>query len=250
VIDLLGPRGLGDGLLVRVAAMEWLRRGEEVRVYTYWPELFHDLPVELATGTPYRDGQSDVYGCAACMHCRRPDVVPLSMFTRSCHQCGLQEVPELDLAWTVTNQAPLDRVRRKANGKPILIFQPPKIANGEEQELYNPRAEDFNRWLDGRTDYYRVKVGHPSAAQEFRDAPCELNLFNKTTVKEMLDLATIGDLFFSQVCFIPTLAESLNKRSVCMFTRRQLSAKSNKVRNLTPEVFLHKRHLHEVVYVD
>lgn len=250
MIDLLGPRGLGDALLVRVVAMEWLRRGEQVRVFTQWADLFRDLAVEIATGTPYRDGQADVYGCAACMNCRRQEMAPLSVFTRSCHQCGLYEPVELDLKWQVTDPTPFGKIRRRAAGRPILIYQPPKIANGEEQALYTPPAADFIRWLDDHADHYRIKVGHPSAAQEFRGAPCELDLFGKTTVLELIDLATIGDLFFSQVCFIPTLAESLDKRSACMFTRRQLSAKSNKVRNLTPEAFLHKRHLHEVVYVD
>lgn len=124
------------------------------------------------------------------------------------------------------------------------------MTNGAEQELYTPPTEAFLRWLDEHSDHYRIKVGHPSAAEEFRGAPCELDLFGKTTVTQMIDLATIGDLFFSQVCFIPTLAETLGKRSAVMFTRRQLSAGSNKVRSLRPEVFLHRRELHEVVYVD
>jgi len=157
---------------------------------------------------------------------------------------------ELRLDWKVRDQSFLDKIKRRANAKPILIYQPPKVTNGGEQELYTPPADAFNNWLLARDDHYRIKVGHPSAAMEFRDAPCELNLFNKTSVRQMIDLATIGDLFFSQVCFLPTLAEAMDKKSVCMFTRRQLAAGTNWVRAITPDVFFHKRHLGEAVYVD
>lgn len=203
MIELQGPRGLGDALLVRLVAAEWIRRGEQVRVHTTWPDLFRGLKVHLA---------------------------------------GVEHL--------VRDAEPFGKIKRRADGRPILIYQPPKIANGAEQELYTPPTEAFLRWLDEHSDHYRIKVGHPSAAEEFRGAPCELDLFGKTTVLQMIDLATIGDLFFSQVCFIPTLAETLWKRSAVMFTRRQLSAGSNKVRSLRPEVFLHRRELHEVVYVD
>jgi len=242
MIELQGPRGLGDALLVRLVAAEWIRRGEQVRVHTTWPDLFRGLKVHLA-GVEHlvRDGQTDLYACTGCPNCRRPEMATLSLFTRACHQCGLYDPVPFDLAWTVTDAEPFGKIKRRADGRPILIYQPPKIANGAEQELYTPPTEAFLRWLDEHSDHYRIKVGHPSAAEEFRGAPCELDLFGKTTVLQMIDLATIGDLFFSQVCFIPTLAETLGKRSAVMFTRRQLSAGSNN---------LHRRELHEVVYVD
>lgn len=60
MIELQGPRGLGDALLVRIVAMEWLRRGREVRVHTAWPEVFQGLratiedaqPIGALTGPP------------------------------------------------------------------------------------------------------------------------------------------------------------------------------------------------------
>jgi hypothetical protein len=249
VKDLIGPRGLGDALLVRAVALEWLARGEQVTVYTLWPMIFEDLPITIK-GQPERTGDEDISHCIACFHCRRPEVVPLDMFTRICHQAGLFEPVELRIDWKPTNAKIRDRVLRKANGRKVLIYQPPKIATGGEQALYNPPADVFHRWLEERGDYYRIKVGHKSAAHELPHAPCELNLFNLTTIKDVLDLATVGDLFFSQVCYLPTLAECLDKPSVTMFTRRQLEAKAARVRNLNPETFLHKRHLSEVVYVD
>jgi hypothetical protein len=249
MIDLIGPRGLGDAIFVRSVAVRWIELGEKVTVFTTWPEVFDGIGA-IVRPSASRTGDENIHHCVGCLHCRLPDVQPVSIFRRICHQSGLFEPFDFRLDWKVKRPDLIGKIKRRSAGRKIMIYQPPKIANGFEQTLFNPRQEDFFRYLEGRDDCYRIKVGHASGAHEYKGAPCELDLFGKTTVSDVFDIATICDLFFSQVSYLVTLGEALDKQVVCMFTKRALSANSVKVRQLTPDVFFHKRHLVEVVNVE
>lgn len=249
MIDLIGPRGLGDAIFVRAVAMRWLELGQPVTVFTLWPEVFDGIDVTVKNPTE-RTGDENIHHCVGCSHCRLPDVLPVSMFRRICHQSGLFEPFDFKIDWKVKSPDMVNKIKRRSNGRKILIYQPPKVANGFEQELFNPSPEDFIQYLEDHSDFYRIKVGHPLTAHEFIDAPCELDLFGKTSVSDVFDIATICDLFFSQVCYLVTLGEAMDKKVACMFTRRQLEANAVRIRQLTPPVFIHKHHLAEVIDVE
>ena len=249
MIDLIGPRGLGDAIYVRAMAMRWLELGQPVTVFTIWPEVFDGIDVTVKSPTE-RTGNENIYHCVICSHCRLPDVVPVCVFDRICHQAGLFEPFEFKIDWKVKKPDMVNKIKRRSDGRKIMIYQPPKVANGFEQTLFNPHADDFIRYLEAHSDFYRIKVGHPLTAHELKGAPCEMDIFGHTSVSDVFDIATICDLFFSQVSYLVTLGEAMNKNVACMVTRRQLEANSVRVRQLTPAIFFCKHHLVEVVNVE
>jgi hypothetical protein len=163
------------------------------------------------------------------------------MFEMACRQSGFFDRIELRANWKVRNHSLIASIRRRAAGKKVFVYQPPRITNGlPEQEVMKPRAEEFNDYVGRQSTYYRVKIGHPASAHEFRDAPCELSLFGKTSVPDAFDVLSDADMIFSAPSYLTIFAQAMDRPFACMFTHRAQVSQFSRARNLTPEVLFHK----------
>lgn len=246
MIELRGPKGLGDAIYLRSIALHVLDRGEEVSVFTQWPEVFAGLPVTIRSQTESPDPEA-LRSAFYCLFCRIPGPKSLDQYSMMCAQVGLPEPAPLRLGWTVRNRALVDRIARMAGERKILLFQPPKAANGPEQEMLRPRESAFNAALARHDGYFKVRVGcskylQPSAA------PCDLDLLDQTSVSDLLDLATVADLFFGDSCALLVMADALEKPSVYVMTRRSLKSAQQRVCNQTGDRLFHRSHLVTTVY--
>lgn len=248
MIHLNAPKGLGDALYLRAIALHLLARGDSLTVYTGWPDVFTGLAATVKRLNEI--GESDTIDHAMyCLFCRIPAVRILDQFTLTCLQSGIVEPVALRLDWPVSNHKLLADVKSRAGNRPIFIYQPPKLANNEKQEHLCPRIEPYSAYVAAKADCFRIRVGCPEFVQD-RKLPCELDLFGKTSVRDVLDLCTIGDLFFSGPSYLLIAAEAMDKPFTCMFSRRGLASGFARVRNVTPERVFHKRHLATSVYDD
>lgn len=242
VIYLDSPKGLGDAIYVRAIVLHCLER-DRVTVFTPWPDVFDDLPI---TTEARRTGNEDIRHCSACLHCRLPEVQPESIFAMACRQAGIQEPVELKMNWKVRNPDVLAKIRRRAGDRQILMYQPPKRETGTQQDLSRPDSAAFTDYLRTR-NAYRIKVGSASV-QEIPAAPCELDLFGKTSIHDVFDLGTIADSFFGEPSYIGIMAQAMNKPHTCMFSSRAAWANDSRIRNMTPQRFFHKPELGTAVY--
>jgi hypothetical protein len=244
VFDIVASKGPGDAVMLRALALHLRRNEWDVTVYTGWPDVFIGMDVAVKKD---RTGEEDIRHCKACLHCRLPEVRMGTLFEMACRQAGVFDRVPLAIDWIPQNHELMRSILEAADGRKILMYQPPKIARGFEQEEMRPDPESFGAVLMRHSDYFRIKVGHPDSVDAGK-YPCELDLFGKTTVRDVFDIGTIADRMFSDVSYLQILAQALDKFSVCMFTERARNSKFSRVRNMTPDMLFHKRELGRAVY--
>lgn len=242
MISLRASSGLGDAIHLRAAVLHLLSCGESVGVFTKFPEVFSDLPVTIR---PLEDGDT-CDGLRHFNHKLSMEPSCVDAFTGACLRAGIEWPVPLRMNWTVQNHELLAQIRQLAAGRPIFVFQPVKHSSNWQQELLRPSREPYNAFIAKHQDYFRIKLGHPDYVED-RGEPCELDLMGKASIKDALDIGTIGDLFFGESCYVPMLGEAMDKRYAIMFTRRALNA-NDRIRNMTAERLFHKKHLATAVY--
>jgi hypothetical protein len=244
---LNSPKGLGDAIYVRAIVLHLLARSADVQVFTPWPAVFDGLPVTIARADAYTDAD-DLHHAMACLHCRVPWIMELSHFQLVCLQARLGEPVDLRMDWQRRKDALVDRIRNDAAGRPILLYQPQKHSKNPEQKLLRPRRAAFNAMINDRSDCFRVKIGHPSFADEGADLACELDLFGKTSIHDVFDIALASDMIFAEAaCFLPIVAQAMDKPFTCMFARRGMASINKRTAGIQPRMF-HKKHLATTVY--
>lgn len=245
MIEITASKGLGDSIYLRAIVLHLLKT-EEVTVFTRWPELFTDTSAIVRRLVDIR-GVENMQYAAYCLGCLHPTVRPIDLFTRACLRAGVIGA-ELRIDWKPRNLALVKEIRRKAAGRKVLVYQPNKIASNDEQESLRPNRAAFNKWLDGKADYFRIKIGSPDFVERDNEAPCEMDLFGKTSVTDALDIGTVGDLFFGESCFVLVMAEAMDKQLVCMFSRCGLESPRARVSGVNPSLIFHKKHLATAVF--
>jgi hypothetical protein len=122
-------------------------------------------------------------------------------------------------------------------GKPVVCVQLPRAPFGRSDgyglELL-PDCRTIQRAIDelnGRA--FVVQIG--SGAPLFRFSGIDLDLSDKTSVCDLLDVAWASDAFLGYCSFIVPLAESLNKPALLVWSRKGLNSPHQLVRQITPQ---------------
>lgn len=247
MIELSASKGLGDAIYMRAIVLHLLRRGEQVTVFTAWAEVFDDLPVTVR-GLAERTGDEDWRHAKPCLHCRIKAVGHLDAFTMACLQAGIEGPVPLRMDWRVRNIDLVQRVKREAAGRPILLFQPLKKSSNMNQALARPKHGAFAEFLAARADHFRVKVGRPQDLVPDAHLPCDLDLMGRTSVQDVFDIGTVCDTAFGESCFVLVMAEAMDKPFTWMFSRRGIESGRTHVQNIRPGRVFHKRHLATAVF--
>lgn len=245
MIWLNSPKGLGDAIHVRAVVLHLLKQGEEITVFTLWPDVFDNLPVSVRPADEAKQ-HLDLTSARACVQCMVPHIRGLSQFRNVCLQAGILEPIDLDIEWSARNSPLLDGVLSKAD-RPILIFQPLKRVNNEEDELRRPNVDAFDRLIAGHEDHFTVRIGHPQFVEDMPIA-CDLDLFGKLSVTDAIDLVTIADLVCSEPSYLGILAQAFDKKLECLFSARGLRSKVKSVAGATPERLFHKKQKTTAIY--
>lgn len=239
MIHIAGPKGLGDAIYIRAIALHLIDAGKEVAVSTHWPDVFSGIPVAVK---PLSDAAVQVG-----FSLRHPlddgiysEFAGMNQFDIWCRRAGIAEPVRFDLRWEVRNCDLAERIRRKAAGRKVLVYQPRKRRN----EL-GPDHKAFYAWVRDRSDCYRVRVGHPVYV-EAAVSDCEMDLVGQTGVTDLLDVAAAADLFFGDLCYLGIIADALAKPSVCMFSREGMARPE--WRHLTAQRLFKNPQLVTVVY--
>lgn len=240
LIRIYAPKGLGDAIYLRAVTLHLLERGEAVTVFTPWPQLFADLDVIVKPRTEL------VYGGDLRRLATKGEIVCGDDFRARCINAGIAEPVALRMGWKLKNTALRDRILREAAGRKIFVYQPLKVTHNPEQELLQPRREAYERFIAAHAGCYRIRIGHPPFVQE-SSAPYELDLYGKAFIDDTFDVGLIGDIFFSEPCFVNVMAEAMDKQLICMFSARARDSESW-VRLMTPARVFHKKHLATAVY--
>ncbi len=238
--SIRGGMGLGDALYVQAVARHFASKGESLKIATAYPEVFKPLNGHASTMPFTRAGINLLAHYTA-----RKGMGGTTQFQDVCLSAGLKEPIPLCLDWAIQNEALVTDVRARAAGKPIVLIQlmrPPMNRKDKFGASLLPRASAIQRCLDRlRGKAFLVQVGSGKRLHEL--SGIDLDLADKTSLTDLLDLASVADRFLGYVSFFVPLAESLEKRALFVWSSRGLCDPIAYVRQITPEKIIHRKDL-------
>lgn len=226
--------GLGDAIYLQ-AAVRHLAKKERMRVCTSWPDVFRPLSgsIELAPFT--RNGIDRL-----CHYTTRKGVTGTTQFQDMCITAGIQEPVELKIDWEVTDKPLTDRLL--SHGKPVILVQLPRAPMGRTDGFGHellPDCRAIQRVIDRLSvEFLIVQVG--SGKSLFKFSGIDVDLADKTTVCQLLDVASIASGLIGYVSFFVPLAESLSKPALLVWSKLQTKANTAFIRQITPQKVLHR----------
>jgi hypothetical protein len=129
----------------------------------------------------------------------------------------------------------------KEIAKPIVVVQMPRPPFGRFDGFGMEFLPDFDviqkaiNVIKDRVCIVMVGVGEPMV----RYTGIELDLSNKTSVSDLIDVAYVANGFLGQCSFIIPLAECLSKPVHIIWSRRHTKSYQSVVRQMTPQKILH-----------
>lgn len=234
MIRIRSGRGVGDSLYLRAMADHIAATAQEpVVALSDHPDIFigsrarvepfqRKMPCRVGHYTSTMADQSITQWQAILRSAGLPPDVPMSF------------------AWSVRNDALLERVRRLAEGRPLLLVhggrEPMNRSDGFGLDLV-PRQEAFERVLAEFADCFRVRIGKATAIYPL---PCEFDLNGSTSIADLLDLASACSAVIAQCSFAVPLAECFGKPLLALWSKRGLKSKTMYLRHVTPQKVLER----------
>jgi hypothetical protein len=236
--SIRGGMGLGDALYVQAIARYLTRDGERLRVHSAWPDVFRPLGERVEVAPFTRQGINVLAHYSA-----RKGNQGTSQFRDCCLTAGVNEEIELRLDWGCADTPTTRHIL--SFGRPVVLVQLPRSPMGRTdgfgKELL-PNQAAIQRAIDrikGRALLVQVGSGDPL----YRLGGIDIDLTGRTTVSELIDLASVCDGMLGYVSFILPLAESLGKKGLLVWSRAGRKAGHVYVRQITPEKVVHRKDL-------
>jgi hypothetical protein len=214
-----------------------------------YKDLFFDIPCYTTkhVKTNHIEYQNQKYPVSKISYCGRKYKDHTSQFEDVCIAAGVPTDIPYQLNWTVKNEKLVAGIRKSARrkgGKPVcLVVNPHKpfgrVDNWGKEITIN--AEVINGIIrEYRKDYYFVSVCKtPIAKLEHIDQ----NMCGKTTVSDLIDIASISQCIVAQIGFALPLAESLEKPALIIFSKKGITCGSAFLEAITPKKVIHKKQL-------
>lgn len=234
--SIRGGTGLGDALYVQAVARHIIRtRDERLRVCTDWPDVFKPLGDKVSIAPFTRNGITYL-----AHYSQRKPLAHTDQFEDCCQAAGITEPVDFRLDWVLEDHALVERVH--AHGKPVVLVQLPRAPMGRTDGFGAELLPDCRR-IQSAIDMIgdratKVLIGHGKALFTF--SGIDIDLSGKTSVSQVLDLASVASGFLGYVSFFVPLAESFNKHGLFVWSRRGLKSGHPYVQNITPAKILHR----------
>lgn len=228
-----GGSGLGDALYLRPIVQHFIDAGERVQVLCNYADVF------LGTGaivSPFTRQNIDVLA----HYVLGKEDPATTQWQDVCKSAGVS-VP-LHIEWKICNPQLLDRLRAKAEGRPIIMVhggrEPMGRTDGFGAELL-PLPAAFDLALAAlQQDCFLVRVGK---GRELYGVRSHLDLCGQTTVADLLDIGSICDGIVAQCSFCVPLAEGFDKPLLALWAALGMDQKQHRaVKSITPQKILSK----------
>jgi hypothetical protein len=228
-----GGSGLGDSIYLRPIAEHFVRAGKRVAVKTFYPDVFIGSGVSIET---FDKKSVDVVAHYAAYRKDQQSTQFADMLR--CAKIGA-DVP-LRFDWPVRNRRLVADLLEAAEGYPIVLVhggRPPfGRTDGVGREIL-PRREAFETVLGAFADCYTVRIGK---GEQIYRLPADLDLVDKTSVSDLLDIATVCTGMVTQCGFPIPMAECFDKPVLAVWSARGLVSVQPIVGLVTPAKILSK----------
>jgi hypothetical protein len=227
-------RGLGDALYLQGVARHLVGRGYKLTACCDYPDLF--LPLKDSVSVePFTRNHIDILA----HYSLRKVFKDTTQFRDCCLQAGIVEKVDLKLDWQPRD---LELIASLKSDKPVVVVQMPRApmnrTDGFGMELL-PDCRAIQKVINALKDRCTlVQIGSGRALYTFKGI--DIDLSNKTSVSDVLDVAYAADGFIGYCSFIVPLAESFDKPGLFVWSERGLRAKHPYVNSITPRKILEK----------
>ena len=235
-------RGFGDSLYLQSVVRHLLSQGAPgMRVASDWPDVFQPLGrrVEVMPFTRRVD---------ICAHyVTRKGIETTTQFQDCCIRAGIEAPAELKLDWQVKNAGLAGKVME--SGRPVMVVQLPRSPMGRTDgfgKTLLPDGRAIQALIDeSRGSHFVVQIG--AGQPLFKLRGLDLDLANKTSVAETIDVVSVADRCLGYPSFLVPLAESLDKPALFVWSARGLRDGQPFIRSITPTKLLHKASSQSVI---
>lgn len=232
--SIRGGRGIGDSLYVQAIARHLINRdGNKLKVCSDWPDIFRPLG-NMAKVVPFTRLGIDILA----HYSLRKKHKETTQFKDCCLQAGINEPVDLKLDWTPHD---LDLIASLGD-KPIVLVQMPRNPMGRTDGFGKELMPDCRviqkiiNHVKGRATIVQIGAGAPL----FRFEGIDIDLANKTSLRDLLDVASVADGFLGYCSFIVPLAESFDKPGLFVWSRKGLNVNQPYIKAITPQKILEK----------
>lgn len=226
-----GGSGLGDSLYLRPIVEALLARGEQITALTNYGDIFAGTDARVER---YRRDPVDMIA-----HYVGGKRNPNTNIWQDITAAARIEAP-LEFRWTRVNEELCRSVRQRAGGRPVILVHGGREPMGRRdhygRELL-PEEGAFRAALRGLEGCFTVRVGRDD---ELYRLPSSLDLFGKTSVSDLMDLAQLCDGVIGQCSFAIPLAEGFNKPALFVWAARGLCSANPFISTVTPVKMLSK----------
>jgi hypothetical protein len=236
VRTMRGGRGLGDTIYLQSIAAEFVKDGHPICVASDYPEVFTPLGRKVRVIAFTRVGITIL-----AHYSMRKGAEGTTQFQDMCLAAGFRRGVDLRLDWKVADQAIVDRVQ--AAGRPVVCVQLPRAPMGRTDGFgaeVLPNCERIQEAIDMIGDRATlVLLGSGRALYNF--SGIDIDLTGKTSVSQLLDVASVSAGFVGYPSFFVPLAESFNRRSLIFWSTAGLRSAQPFISSITPAKVLHKK---------
>lgn len=227
--------GLGDSLYLQSVARHFVEKGENVEVCSAWPDVFRPIAGKIMLSPFRRNGINTLAHYTA-----RKGTPGTSQFRDMCICAGIREDVDLRLDWVPEHTEYPARLR--ARGKPIVCVQLPRTPMDRTDTFGDellPNCDVIQRVIDRIAGYATlVQIGKGAPLYQFSGLHCDLS--NRTSVRELIDIAYAADGFLGYVSFVIPLAESFRKPALLVWARSGLKSRNAFINTVKPGKIIHR----------
>jgi hypothetical protein len=229
--EIRAGSGLGDSIYLQSVARHMVMQGKQIVVRSNYPDVFRPIGVPVV--------QFHKLGnCVAAHYATRMRMQQTDQFQDMCITAGISGPVEMRLDWQPFNDEFLSGLKR-----PVIAVMLPRLpmdrTDGFGIDLM-PNWHVMQTLID-KCDTSILQIGSGKAVHAF--SGIDRDLSNKTSIRDVLDIASMVDGFIGTCSFMIPLAESLGKPYFCLWSGKGLVSETQYLRQITPQKIIHRKDL-------
>jgi len=245
-IRLKGASGLGDTIYAWPIVKWYAQKYDTVHYMTDYPELYETLKNVIC----YKHLKTNDLGGGPVdvrfTYCARKYTPGTSQFEDSVLSAKIHEKLKLKIDWTIKNTDLVNNIISRSDEKKICVLAYPYEPFGREDEwgsMLRINQEVMQILIDRFKDrVFFIGTGNRFVLHKTNNV--DMDLHEKTSVSDMMDLISICNLGLSQIGNMLPMCESLGKKNFLIFANKAMVQTENKFINaITPEKTVHYKHL-------
>lgn len=240
-IGLKGASGLGDTIIAWPIVKYYAKRFDIVNYMTDYPELYETIPNVRCYPHKKLNYMIDAAGRKHPVdirftYCPRKYTPGSNQFEDSCISAKVSESIKLEIDWIIQNDNLVEDILAASLGKKICILAAPYEPFGRDDDfgkLLRIKPDIMQAIVDKYKDkVYFVQVGNNNVLHQIKGI---MNIINKTTVSDLMDLVQVADFTLAQVGNMLPLSEALGTPSFTIFSSDGLKSENRFISSIKPE---------------